>query len=206
MVGMKLSMNLELKQIDKEPIILKEIYDIAKKKNKIIQTTIGEYTFDYALINSKDKYGNYKYFSDGKFCELEGYLRTEYIKNSEKDKRVGFGFNKNYFVLEKNLLRLDFAPYVGLHEYVENNIYPYTHANACMVELGEVFKREDSFIKDYSKWITDEKLVSDGYFEKAAPKFIKMAKKEKSDPVEIIKDFKYVLALIYFQDTFLKLN
>lgn len=203
MIGIKLCLSPRLEQQDTF-VIWKTIYDIAKKKNKIIEATIGEYDFEYALINSKDGYGREKISTKGNKYYYTGSRLTDFIKEKEKEHSVGFGENNLTFVVEKNVPREDFQNYVGLHEYVEKicNKGEFRcenrHAYASNIELDEVFKRDKEFVQAYSNWLLETKLS--GYFERTLPNFLDKAKESKLSPLEIVSDFRKATKLIYFFD------
>lgn len=122
------------------------------------------------------------------------------IKEAEQSGGAGFNFPefKLCYVLGKTLADPEFADFVGLHEnvekYPENFTVKRTHADACRIELEQVFKRESKFIGRYANWIWDHNsnLPCDGnnYFDRAVPGFMDYARPSQKSPVEILREFK----------------
>lgn len=175
-----------------------EIFDKAKKKGKIVDANMGEHQFQYALINPKDGYGRDTVSTRGEHYSYRGSNVTFWIKDSEKEGRVGLNEGGLAFVLERELARPDFADYVGLHEHIEATIENTSeskwHGNACKAELTEVLKQKPDFIDAYANWLVGLTNASQnperGYFARAIPDFLQVVREGILSPTEIIREFK----------------
>ena len=68
------------------------------------------------------------------------------------------------------------------------------HANACRLELEEVFKMEREFINEYANWLLElsrsGKDPESGYFGRAIHGFLDTIHGRELSPYEILADFK----------------
>ena len=171
-----------------------EIFDRAKKKGRVVSTNLGDYRFQYALINPEDGYEGEGVFTEGVPYQYCNDLVTFWIKDAEKEGRVGLNHGDFAFVLERELPRHDFADYIGLHEYIETTGGLYRHGEACRIELGELFKRDSDFVDSYAGWIVglnkNMKEPKKGYFGRAIPQMIKIIEEGGLSPSEILREFK----------------
>jgi hypothetical protein len=175
-----------------------EIFDRAKKKRKIVDADMGEHEFQYALINPKDGYGRDTVSTSGELYQYRGNNVTFWIKDAEKEGRVGLNEGGLAFVLERELARPDFADYVGLHEHIEattqNVSESQWHGNACKAELTEVMKQNPDFIDAYANWLVRLTNASEnperGYFARAIPDFLQVVNEGRLNPAEVLREFK----------------
>ncbi len=173
-----------------------EVFDKVRKKGRIQNAALGEYAFEYALINPKDRYGANRISTTGSHYEYIGRNVTFWIKDAEK--QAGLNIAGLAFVFERRLPHLDFADYVALHEHIESLEFDANerkwHGNACMIELEEVFKREAEFVGAYASWLIRTNMAlkhpERGYFGRAIPDFVQVLKDGRLPPVEIITEFK----------------
>jgi len=171
-----------------------EIFDRAKKKDRIIGARLGEHEFKYALINPQDGYGIDRISSSGEHYEYTGSNVTFWIKDAEKEGRVGLSESGLAFVLERELPIRDFADYVGLHEYVEATQGKDQHGEACRIELVEVFKQNPEFVEAYANWLVgltkSTQTPERGYFGRAILEFLEVITEDNLNPVKILREFK----------------
>ena len=192
-------------------IMWSEIFDRALKRGKVFDAKLGDYFFQYALINSKDGYGRDTVSTKGEQYTYRGKGITYHLKKDEK-KTSGVSYAGLAFVLERALPRMDFADYIGLHEYVESlflglprNIpgsnLNRQHAEACKLELGEVFKQSADFIEAYAGWIVEQsrrsKKPHKGYFGRANPRIMSLVLNPNMKPLDILTEFKNQLDMAY---------
>jgi hypothetical protein len=196
-----MSLGLKLTISFKEDNPWEEIYDRAIRANKIVESNFGEKKFSYALLNSKDGYGRYKVSTLGEPYDYSGKEASDLVRMSERKGSVGFHFEGDIFVFEKNLFRPDFADYVGLHEFSES-VFCYNrsirspeqvHREGCRGELEEVFKREKEFIEAYAFWLFEMEKTKLSYFDRAIPGFFEKSLERKLSPVETLEEFKILL-------------
>ena len=194
---MKLGLSLSYGPPDWEEEMWVEVFDKARKKGKVVDAELGEHEFQYALINPQDGYGRDRISTTGEPYSYSGAGVTRAIIEAEKELRVGAGYGDLAFVLERSLPTLDFADYVGLHEHTEN--LRGSHADACRVELGEVFKRESQFVEAYANWVVGMtktmRKPENGYFGRAVPEILGIIREDKLSPLEILQRFKESLDL-----------
>ena len=174
-----------------------EVFDRAKKKGKIVDSNLGEHEFQYALINPKDGYQRARISTNGNPYHYTSNV-TFWIKDAEKEGRVGLNEGGLTFVLERELPRPDFADYVGLHEHIEATIKNASenrwHGNACKAELTEALKQNPDFIDTYANWLVGLTNASQtperGYFARAIPDFLQVVKEGRLSPTEVLREFK----------------
>jgi hypothetical protein len=185
-----------------------EIFDRAKKRGKIVDTRLGEHEFQYALINPQDGYGRDRVSTFGQHYDYTGSTVTFWIKDAEKEGRVGLHEGGLAFVLERSLPRRDFADYIGLHEHAEAQYHPEgnvyvndaereVHGHGCKTELGEVLKRDNEFIDAYANWLVGSTKASKnperGYFARAIPDFLDVIREGRLSPTKVLAEFKLQL-------------
>jgi len=182
-----------------------EIFDRAKKRKKIVNAKIGEYEFEYALINPEEGYGRDRLSTSKEPYEYIGRDVTFWIKDAEKESGAGLNEAGFAFVLERKIPRGDFANYVGLHEYIEATNFhtkkEYLHSYACKIDMQELMKKSPKFIDAYATWLLNmtkaSKNSEKGYFVGAIPDFLKVIRKGDLSPTEVLKEFKKQLDLGY---------
>ena len=174
-----------------------EIFDRARKKGRVFERTLGEHNFQYALINSADRYGRISVSTTGAQYRYSRRSVTFWIKDEESDELhagVCYGPGLN-FVFEANT-PAPFRDYVGLHEHIESEflVNPKSHTLACSAELGEVFRRETKFVGAYARWLVElhdkSKTPEKGYFTRAVPDFMRILREGKLSPLEMLQEFK----------------
>ena len=176
-----------------------EIFDKARKRGKIRHARVGDWEFDYALINPKDRYGSDRKSTTGEQYQYTGDTVTFWIKDAEKEGRIGLNEGDTSFVLE-NEVPEKFRDLIGLHEFVEAKIGKEKHAEACYVELSELFKNEEQFIEEYATWLfskfgdsikkKDLEKLQRGYFGRAIPEFIQYLVDTSDNPVQVLRKFR----------------
>ena len=203
---MKMRMSLQQHEPD-DHILWAEIYDRAERMRKVIDASMEGFPFRYALISSDD--GLQKLRRSYRGGEHSEYLFpseriTEAIAERERIGQIGFSAGDLAFVMERLLPRLDFADYVGLHQYAEMNARDdqYSpeireqsrHGFACQLELMMVLKRDPEFQKDYAQMLVDAQKRAEnptaGYFGRAIPPFVELVQEGNLTPVELMQAFK----------------
>ncbi len=172
------------------------IYDMAKKKNRIIRTKLGLHEFEYALINPKDGYGRNRVSTTGERYRYSGKTVTREILDSEKSNSLGINFSGCAFVFER-VVPPDFIDYVGLHESAEAAGNP--HVVACRADLEEAMK-DPALFEQYANFLIglaqdsirkrESGGLSRGYFDRAVPNFTDVIKNSALSAVELVKEFK----------------
>ncbi len=170
-----------------------ELFNQANEKAKVKDVILGEYAFQYALINLDDGYNILPILED----DLNGRCE-EYAFYG-----AGLPFIIENLIPEKDYgayAEKDFIDYFALHEHIEAKTG--SHCDACRAELGEVFKREQRFIDAYANMLgeiaeMELKILGSGgtpgrgYFGRCVPGFITTGRMEKgSTPLELLKYFK----------------
>ncbi len=172
------------------------IYDMAKKKNRIIRTKLGLHEFEYALINPKDGYGRCRVSTTGECYRYSGKTVTREIISSEKSNSLGINFSGCAFVFER-VVPPDFIDYVGLHEFVE--AVGNSHVVACRADLEEAMKNPALFelYANFLMGLAQDAIKKresgepfNGYFDRAVPNFTDIIKNSTLSAVELVKEFK----------------
>lgn len=191
---MYLSLGHYFQAIDQE-LLWSEVFDRARKKDKVVQAELGPFRFEYALIHTKDRYGSDRLDSNGDPYTYTGWDVSWRIREELKHNAVGINVPNHAFVFAQALKNPAFADYVGLHEYVEAE--GATHKTACLVELSEVLHRDPVFVENYAGWIIDLTRQSDrpekGYFGRAVPDFEQTILTSSKAPADLMVDFYHQL-------------
>ncbi len=192
-------------QIIVPKLMNEELYDRARKMNMIRKATLLNHSFEYALINpSRGRYGRHRISSNGENYAYVGADVDNYLLSNEAKIGMNLPEQPLCFVFERTLPRVDFADYIGLHEYIETIFNDYieprlvlghdkVHEEACRIELEAVFEKDDDFKLAYSKWCVERAenhSLDDDYFEKAILNFGTFVRKKLLSPLEIMILFK----------------
>lgn len=181
---------------------MRGIYDMAKKRNRIIRAKLGLHEFEYALINPKDGYGRDRVSTTGEPYKYSGTTVTREIIDAEKSNSLGENIKGCAFVFER-VVPASFRDYVGLHECVE--AAGNEHIAACRTDLEEVMKNPTLF-EEYAQYLLglaqmtirkkDRGEDVNGYFDRALPDFLDVIKKGTLSAVELVTEFKKQIDLL----------
>jgi len=169
--------------------MMEYVYRRAESKGRIVRATLGEYSFEYALIFLSDDYesswNGEKYAKESTTFWLNDYVET---------RAGGTNIPDRAFVFADSVPE-EFRHFVGLHESIES--HGKKHIEACRVDLSEAMRLGSVFPK-YAVYLHELALASaarpaddetKGYFDRAIPDFTNQYSPNEYDAVEYIEMF-----------------